>query len=232
MKSTTAMIVVAALLVSSEAALAQQGVPVFDAGAIAKHVEQIGKLTEQIKTMEAQLTQAKQLYDSFNKLTGANDVASLLNSAEFRKYLPKEFGEIEKLVAGSGVGALSGVVDRYLEQNRAYKGGDANSFYQSELDRIARQTGAKHSIGQSVYDTAAKRVDGLEELRQKISSATGAKDVLDLSARIQAEQALLQNEVLRMQGLAMVQQARGEMDGQRQKERDRQLVDEMKAALQ
>ncbi|MCP4564116.1 MAG: P-type DNA transfer protein VirB5 [Bosea sp.] len=210
---------------------AQQGVPVFDAGAIAKHVEQIGKLTEQIKTMQAQLTQAKQLYESFNKLTDVNDVASLLGSDEFRKHLPKEFGEIEKLVSGGG-GSLAGVVDRYLDQNRAYQGGDANSFYRSELDRIARQTGAKHSIGQSVYDTASKRIDGLEELRRKITASKDAKDVLDLSARIQAEQALLQNEVLRMQGLAMVQQARGEMDGQRAKERRRQLVDEMKAALQ
>ena len=194
---------------------AQQGVPVSDAGAIAKHVEQIGKLTEQIKTMQAQLTQAKQLYESFNKLTDVNDVASLLSSDEFRKHLPKEFGEIEK-----------------LDQNRAYQGGDANSFYRTELDRIARQTGAKHSIGQSVYDTASKRIDGLEELRRKITESKDAKAVLDLSARIQAEQALLQNEVLRMQGLAMVQQARGDMDGQRQKERERQLVDEMKAALQ
>ncbi len=220
-----------ALAGAPTAGLAQQGVPVFDAGAIAKHVEQIGKLTEQIKMMEAQLTQAKQLYESFNKLTDVNDVASLLSSDEFRKHLPKEFGEIEKLVSGGG-GSLSGVVDRYLEQNRTYQGGDANSFYRSELDRIARQTGAKHSIGQSVYDTASKRIDGLEELRQKITGSKDAKDVLDLSARIQAEQALLQNEVLRMQGLAMVQQARGDMDGQRQKERERQLVDEMKAALQ
>ncbi|MDZ4367648.1 MAG: type IV secretion system protein, partial [Afipia sp.] len=191
----------------------------------------IGKLTEQIKTMQAQLTQAKQLYESFNKLTDVNDVASLLSSDEFRKHLPKEFGEIEKLVSGGG-GSLAGVVDRYLDQNRAYQGGDANSFYRTELDRIARQTGAKHSIGQSVYDTASKRIDGLEELREKITGSKDAKDVLDLSARIQAEQALLQNEVLRMQGLAMVQQARGEMDGQRQKEREKQLVDEMKAALQ
>ncbi|KPH79457.1 type IV secretion system protein, partial [Bosea vaviloviae] len=63
------------------------------------------------------------------------------------------------------------------------------------------------------------------------TTAKDAKNVLDLSARIQAEQAILQNEVLRMQGLAMVQQARGEMDGQRAEERRRQLVDEMKAAL-
>ncbi|KRE11667.1 type IV secretion protein [Bosea sp. Root483D1] len=214
------------------AGFAQQGVPVFDAGAIAKHVEQIGKLAQQIKTMQAQLTQAKQLYESFNKLTDVNDIASLLSSSEFRKYLPKEFGEIERLVSGTGTGSLTGEVGRYLDQNRAYQGGDANSFYRSELDRIARQTGAKHSIGQSVYDTASKRIDGLEELRQKITTAKDAKDVLDLSARIQAEQAMLQNEVLRMQGLAMVQQARGDMDGQRQKERERQFIDEMKAALQ
>lgn len=225
------LLITAALAGLPAHGFAQQGVPVFDAGAIAKHVEQIGKLTEQIKTMQAQLTQAKQLYESFNKLTDVNDVASLLSSSEFRKYLPKEFGEIEKLVSGGG-GSLAGVIDRYLDQNRAYQGGDANSFYRGELDRIARQTGAKHSIGQSVYDTASKRIDELEELRRKITTAKDAKDVLDLSARIQAEQAILQNEVLRMQGLAMVQQARGDMDGQRQKERERQLVDEMKAALQ
>ena len=225
------LLITAALAGLPGPSVAQQGVPVFDAGAIAKHVEQIGKLTEQIKTMQAQLTQAKQLYESFNKLTDVNDVASLLSSSEFRKYLPKEFGEIEKLVSGGG-GSLAGVIDRYLDQNRAYQGGDANSFYRGELDRIARQTGAKHSIGQSVYDTASKRIDELEELRRKITTAKDAKDVLDLSARIQAEQAILQNEVLRMQGLAMVQQARGDMDGQRQKERERQLVDEMKAALQ
>lgn len=225
------LLIAAAIVGLPSNSIAQQGVPVFDAGAIAKHVEQIGKLTEQIKTMQAQLTQAKQLYESFNKLTDVNDIASLLSSSEFRKYLPKEFGEIEKLVSGGG-GSLASVVDRYLDQNRAYQGGDANSFYRTELDRIARQTGAKHSIGQSVYDTASKRIDGLEELRRKITASKDAKDVLDLSARIQAEQALLQNEVLRMQGLAMVQQARGEMDGQRAKERRRQLVDEMKAALQ
>lgn len=225
------LLIAAAIVGLPSDSIAQQGVPVFDAGAIAKHVEQIGKLTEQIKTMQAQLTQAKQLYESFNKLTDVNDVASLLSSDEFRKHLPKEFGEIEKLVSGGG-GSLASVVDRYLDQNRAYQGGDANSFYRTELDRIARQTGAKHSIGQNVYDTASKRIDGLEELRRKITGSKDAKDVLDLSARIQAEQALLQNEVLRMQGLAMVQQARGEMDGQRAKERRRQLVDEMKAALQ
>jgi type IV secretion system protein VirB5 len=87
-------------------------------------------------------------------------------------------------------------------------------------------------MGQAVYDMASQRIDALEELRTRISSATDVKEILDLSARLQAEQALLQNDVLRMQGLAMIQQARIDMDGQREREKQRQLVDEMKAALQ
>jgi type IV secretion system protein VirB5 len=83
-----------------------------------------------------------------------------------------------------------------------------------------------------VYDTASQRIDALEELRTRISTATDVKETLDLSARLQAEQALLQNDVLRMQGLAMIQQARMDMDGQREREKQRQLIDEMKAALQ
>ncbi|WP_213030179.1 type IV secretion system protein, partial [Acinetobacter baumannii] len=71
-------------------------------------------------------------------------------------------------------------------QNRAYAGNGGNSYYQSELDRIARQTGAKHSMGQAVYDTASQRIDALEELRTRISSATDVKETLDLSARLQA----------------------------------------------
>lgn len=69
-------------------------------------------------------------------------------------------------------------------------------------------------------------------MRTRISSTTDVKETLDLSARLQAEQALLQNDVLRMQGLAMIQQARTDMDGQREREKQQQLIHEMKAALQ
>src|SRR3954452_16324280 len=212
---------------------------VFDPSVFARQFEQLTELTKQVDTLTSQLkvaqdqlNQAKQLYDSFNKRTNANDIGALLNTPQFRKVLPQQFADIEKLVAGQGSGNFANSINQYLNQNRAYAGNSGNSYYQSELDRIARQTGTKHSMGQAVYDTASQRVDALEELRTRISSATDVKETLDLSARLQAEQALLQNDVLRMQGLAMIQQARMDMDGQRERERRRQLIDEMKAALQ
>ena len=205
---------------------------VFDPSVYAQQLQAVTQLKAQIDTLKQQLEQAKALYDSFNKLTNANDIAGLLNSSEFRKYLPSEFSRIEGLVSGNGsFGNLSGSIDNYLSQNRYYTGSDANGFYRSELDRIARQTGTNHSLGQSVYDTASKRIDQLEELRRGISSAGSAKETLDLSARLQAETALLTNEILRMQGLAMIQQARTDMDAQRTRERERELINEMKEAL-
>ncbi|MHC2608729.1 type IV secretion system protein VirB5 [Bradyrhizobium liaoningense] len=226
---------VAALLMASPT----EAEIVFDPNVFARQFEQLTELKRQVETLTShlkvaqdQLNQAKQLYDSFNKRTNANDVGALLNTPQFRKVLPQQFSDIERLVAGQGGGNFADAIDRYLSQNRAYAGNSGNSYYQSELDRIARQTGAKHSMGQAVYDTASQRIDALEELRTRISTATDVKETVDLSARLQAEQALLQNDVLRMQGLAMIQQARMDMDGQREREKQRQLIDEMKAALQ
>ncbi|GJD94465.1 P-type DNA transfer protein VirB5 [Methylobacterium iners] len=204
---------------------------VYDPTAVAKLVDQVQQMEKQLTALNDQLTQAKRLYDSFNKLTNAGDVAGLLNSTQFRKYLPAEFSQIESLVNGSGSGTFASSLDSYLTQNRVYTANPGNAFYATELDRIARQTGTSHSIGQAVYDTAAKRVDELDKLRQQIGQARDVKDVLDLSARVQVESTLLQNDVLRMQGLAMVQRAQGEMNGQRERERGRQLIDEMKAAV-
>lgn len=236
MKPTARFLPIVIMAALPFSALAQV---VFDPSVFARQFDQliemkkqVETLTSQLKVAQDQLAQAKQLYDSFNKFTNANDVASLLNSSEFRKYLPGEFAQIEGLIKGSGSGSFASSIDSYLSQNRVYTASPGNSFYASELDRIARQTGAKHSLGQAVYDTASRRIDQLEELRRQISSSKDAKEVLDLSARLQAEQALLQNDVLRLQGLTMIQRAQSDMDVERERERRRKTVDEMKAALQ
>lgn len=236
MKPTARFLPIVIMAALPFSALAQV---VFDPSVFARQFDQliemkkqVETLTSQLKVAQDQLAQAKQLYDSFNKFTNANDVASLLNSSEFRKYLPGEFAQIEGLIKGSGSGSFASSIDSYLSQNRVYTESPGNSFYASELDRIARQTGAKHSLGQAVYDTASRRIDQLEELRRQISASKDAKEVLDLSARLQAEQALLQNDVLRLQGLTMIQRAQSDMDVERERERRRKTIDEMKAALQ
>ncbi|OYR19638.1 type IV secretion system family protein [Brucella grignonensis] len=87
------------------------------------------------------------------------------------------------------------------------------------------------SLGQQIYDAATKRIEGIDQLRQQISSASDAKDIADLQARIQAESAFLQTDLLRMQGLQMVQQAQAQVEDQRKAEDWRKRIDTMNTAL-
>lgn len=207
-----------------------QGIPVTDQAAIAKQIESIAQLKSQLDALNQQLQQAQQLYGSLNKITNMADVASLLNDSSIRKALPQNFNAIESLFKGSGSGVFGDSASKFLEGNSTYRT-DANDFYAQELSRVQNKNAGQMSLGQQIYDAATKRIDGIDELRQKISSAADAKDIADLQARLQAETAFLQTDVLRMQGLQMVQQAQVQVDEQRKAEDWRQRMDTMGAAL-
>ncbi|ANL76452.1 type IV secretion system protein VirB5 2 (plasmid) [Rhizobium phaseoli] len=219
----------AALLVSAMLASAQ-GIPVIDQTSIAKQIESITQLKSQLDALNQQLQQAQQLYGSLNKVTNMADIASLLNDPSIRKALPQDFNAIEGLFKGSGSDVFGNSASKFLQDNSTYRT-DANDFYAQELSRIQNRNAGQMSLGQQIYDAATKRIDGIDELRQKISSAADAKDIADLQARLQAETAFLQTDVLRMQGLQMVQQAQVQVDEQRKAEDWRKRMDTMGAAL-
>ncbi|MGO8080513.1 P-type DNA transfer protein VirB5 [Rhizobium leguminosarum] len=207
-----------------------QGIPVIDETAIAKQIESITQLKSQLDTLNQQLQQAQQLYASLNKVTNMADVAGLLNDPSIRKALPQDFNAIEGLLKGSGTGAFATSASKFLENNSTYRT-DANDFYAQELARAQNRNAGQLSLGQQIYDAATKRIDGIDQLRQQISSATDAKDIADLQARLQAETAFLQTDVLRMQALQMVQQAEVQVDDQRKAEDWRKRLDAMGEAL-
>nr|WP_281424471.1 P-type DNA transfer protein VirB5 [Rhizobium laguerreae] len=207
-----------------------QGIPVIDETAIAKQIESITQLKSQLDALNQQLQQAQQLYASLNKVTNMADVAGLLNDPSIRKALPQDFDAIEGLLKGSGTGAIATSASKFLENNSTYRT-DANDFYAQELARAQNQNAGQMSLGQQIYDAATKRIDGIDQLRQQISSAADAKDIADLQARLQAETAFLQTDVLRMQALQMVQQAQVQVDDQRKAEDWRKRLDAMGEAL-
>ncbi|ELT47437.1 P-type DNA transfer protein VirB5 [Brucella intermedia] len=221
----------AAAIVLSAGGAAGQGIPVIDQTAILKHIESISQLKSQLDALHQQIEQAQQLYGSLNKLTDMADVASVLNDPAIRKALPSDFSAIEGLLKGEGTGVFKDSASKFLEGNSTYRT-DADDFYAKELARVQNKNAGQISLGQQIYDAATKRIDGIDQLREKISTASDAKEIADLQARLQAEQAFLQTDVLRMEGLRMVQQAQNQVDEQRKAEDWRQRMDAMKAALQ
>ncbi|MGR9263615.1 P-type DNA transfer protein VirB5 [Rhizobium leguminosarum] len=228
LKTGFALVLMAALV--PVGTVSAQGIPVIDETAIAKQIESITQLKSQLDTLNQQLQQAQQLYASLNKVTNMADVAGLLNDPSIRKALPQDFNTIEGLLKGKGTGVLGNSASKFLDDNSTYRT-SANDFYAQELARAQNQNAGQMSLGQQIYDAATKRIDGIDQLRQQISSAADAKDIADLQARLQAETAFLQTDVLRMQALQMVQQAQVQVDDQRKAEDWRKRLDAMGEAL-
>ena len=228
LKTGFALVLMAALV--PVGTVSAQGIPVIDETAIAKQIESITQLKSQLDTLNQQLQQAQQLYASLNKVTNMADVAGLLNDPSIRKALPQDFNTIEGLLKGKGTGVLGNSASKFLDDNSTYRT-SANDFYAQELARAQNQNAGQMSLGQQIYDAATKRIDGIDQLRQQISAAADAKDIADLQARLQAETAFLQTDVLRMQALQMVQQAQVQVDDQRKAEDWRKRLDAMGEAL-
>lgn len=204
-----------------------QGIPVFDTTSVANQIQQLTQMANQLKTMENQLTQAQQLYGSLAKLTNMADVASVLNDPAIRQALPADFASLEKLFTGSGTGVTGQAASNYLQANRTYSS-PGNDFYATELTRQQQQNAGTVGLAQQMYETATQRMQGIDQLRQQIGKTTDPKDAMDLQARIQAEAAFLQTDILRMQGLQMIQKAQIEVQEQRSRENWRQRLDTMK----
>ncbi|MGK6315618.1 P-type DNA transfer protein VirB5 [Neorhizobium sp. DT-125] len=229
-RSTAPLGAATALALSAGAAIGQ-GIPVIDQAAILKQVESIAQLKSQLDALNTQIQKADQLFDALNKLTNMGDVANLLNDPAIREALPQDFAALEGLFKGNGSGVFGESASRHLDANSTYRT-TANDFYAEELARVQKRNAGQLSLGQQIYEAATKRIDGIDQLRRHISSASDAKEIADLQARLQAESAFLQIDVLRMQGLQMIQAAQAQVDQQRQVEDWRKRLDAMKAALQ
>ena len=192
-------------------------IPVIDPAAIAKQIEQIAELRTQIETAKDQLTQLQSLHGSLNKLTNMGDIAALLSNPAVRQALPKDFGQLEAALKGQGAGALGSRAETYARENEVYaRTGD--DFYATESRRAQLANAGQTSLAQQVYEAASRRMDGLDELRRQIGQSEDPKTTLDLQARIGSESAQLQNELLKMQALAMLQQAEVQTREQRARE--------------
>ena len=210
-----------------------QGIPVFDATEVARSIEQIQNQLEQIKKMESQLKEAQRLYDSFNKTGNLNDLLALLNDPKTRQYLPADAKQLTGLLQGQNVSGFSDIANRAQEMRAANRQMDeekgitsfngltsspANNFYSQELERIGIHVSNELAIGEKVFSSANDRQANIKKLAERVSTATDYRELANIQAMILLEMASMQNELLKIQGAAMMFKADEKLDNQRQLE--------------
>lgn len=213
----------AIVVLAAPAAQAQQ--IVHDPRALAQMIQEARTTLEQLKALQTQVEQGQRLFDSLNDLSDVNALAGELGLPTVRNPLP-DMEALRSAADGdlSALGDLADRADAIRRETRLYTPptgdlGPADAYYRDSLERAGARTARDLAIGEAVGGAADRRLQGLETLRSALDTAPNARAVLDLEARLAAEQALIQNEQVRLQGLALTQAAEARLEEQRARER-------------
>lgn len=222
-RSSVALAAMLAALACALPAHAQQ--VVHDPTAYAQMIREARTALYQLNALRAQVEQGERLFDSLNAMSDVNAIARELGSPAARNPLPDmaAFG-----AASNGglaaLGTLAARANQIRDAHRALSSADepanpAEAWYRQTLSRSGDRAARDYAAGEAVGLAAEARVDGLDALRLALDTAPNARAVLDLNARIAAEQALIQNEQTRLQSLEMMQAAEDRLARQEMRER-------------
>jgi len=178
------------------------GIPVFDAVQEANAIQQLTQMIQQLQQMKEQYNK---LEDTYNAMTGARpDFGSILNDNKYRSYIPEDYRTAYDTIREQGTTS---------EVTGAARKAGIDLDVMCKGLTIPQQAACKKQVSVAVqdnifskkaYESARSRYDRIKELVNKISGTTDQKAILELNARIQAEQAMILNEALKLQIYRMV----------------------------
>ena len=206
---------------------ANAGIPVIDVANLVNSLQQViawgeqyGQMAEQIASLQQQYQQAVQQYQSLNGIRG---MGSLVNNPALRKYLPDDWQSTMNLLSEPGqYGGLSGSISQIRQASQIASLADSGLSSGSRVGQafVGAQTQAamNRGLGEAGFAAASDRIAAIQTLLDQVNGAPDQKDILDLQARIQAEQAMVQNETVKLALMTQLQQAQRDIQAQQARE--------------
>ena len=197
---------------------------VIDVGAIAQLIEQIATMQQQLETARNTLRQAEQQYRA---TTGGRGMERLLSGTD-RNYLPANWAQLEAAVlrADGTYRALGARLQAVLNDNALLSDeriAALSPIERAQLEAARRSAAMSQATSRQALETTSGRFEALQQLVDAIPAAQDQKAILDLQARIAAEQAMLVNEQTKLNVLSQVAQA--EELARKQRIREQALAD-------
>ena len=174
---------------------AQAQLAVIDVGAITQLILEVQQLQQALQVAQHTLTQAQQAYAA---ITGGRGMELLLAGIN-RNYLPTNWAQLVGAEAGGGgaYGALGGDVAATIQRNALVTPDITANFSAAENAQLNARRGAvalQEALARQEFANVSQRFDAIQTLINAIPTAVDEKGILDLQARIQVEQGMLQNE--------------------------------------
>lgn len=203
--------------------LAQAQWAVVDVGAIAQLIQQVNTMREQLETTRDQLQQARETLDS---MRGGRGMERLLSGTN-RNYLPSDWQQLAAVLdqTSTGYGALAAELQRLVNANAILTPQQIATLSPADrlhLEAARRSAAMLQALTREALSQTSRRFDSIQQLIDAIPGAGDQKAILDLQARIQAEQGMLQNDATKLG--VLYQAAQAEEWARRQRVREQAIA--------
>jgi type IV secretion system protein VirB5 len=193
-RTITAMVFVLSLAFSQFANA--QGIPVYDNSANTSNMLQYGQLVKQLAEMQEQYKMLEQTYKTLTTTSKSYGVSQY--NRENDNYVDEEYQKKYDEIRGGNVNNVNQeLTDNQIDVNAMC--GNLGEKQQVACKRQVALAAQDKAFTQKAFTKAKNRLDQIRRLMGEISGTKEQKDILELSARIQAEQAILQNESIKVQ---------------------------------
>jgi type IV secretion system protein VirB5 len=193
-----------------------QGIPTISVAELAQDVIMAGQLEQQVQTMEQQYTT---MTTQLTALTGNRSLGQILNNPTLRSYLPDQWQSIYSQVSS---GTLSGISSA-AKQIESDEGMTATTPGQQ---RYNDTLSADKAMSMQAYQANLARLQNIESLMQQSDATQDPAAKADLQNRLQAENAMIQNEQTRLNLMGQLQQAEEKLSSQQAQQDTHNLINQ------
>ena len=189
-------------------------------------VAAVARLSAELQTLDQSLTTQQQVFGAaeaqLRGMSGTRGMQDLLGGIR-RNYLPENWAQLRAAADGSpgSYPDLSAAVRGAMSAHAYLSSGQLQSLSPSARQQLlaTRRTAALlEAISASALSDASARFSGLKQLIATIGTAQDQKSILDLTARIGAEQTMLENEQTKLRVLFAAAEAERWIDHERERE--------------
>ena len=220
----------AGVLMMCASAPARAGIPVIDVAGLVQAIQGVMNSITQIQNQYQQIVGLERQIES---ISNARSLGDALSNPALQNYVPREANTMVRSLESGGYGTLGGASKALRDAQMTYNcmdvdDTDKRTHCQSTLAKPYQQK----AFMEDALTKAKDRVAQINSLMRLAGATTDQKEIQEVTARIGAENALLQHEVSQielMRGLAEADQRVAESrsrEGQlEQASRNRRLAD-------
>jgi len=175
-------------------------------------------LAEQIRQYEEMVKQLEQLKKQYEAMTKGRGMGDMLMDPKFKNYLPEEWKGVYDAIRSGGYGGLNskakGIYDAAKQYDVCANISPAIPNGRSICEARAVKAAQDKAYYDDAFELAKERMDQIEELLHQAAETEDQKEILEIQARIQGEQAMLTNEATKMKMFELMSAAEERIQSQ------------------